>query len=125
MHETSEARPSEGSEETTEWLRKSEAAVRLGISERTLDKRVVAGRYPKRQTRAGGPVEIAVPKGEGELRALGVELVVATLAREVRPLTELIDRQAAEIADLAGQVAVLTYQLEVASHRPRPWWRLW
>ena len=47
-------------EDGAEWVRRAEAAVRLGISERTLDNRIRAGKLQKRW--AEDHVEILVPR---------------------------------------------------------------
>src|SRR3954449_7356330 len=58
-----------------EWLRKPEAAVRLGISERAIDMQVRAGKLPRR-ARPDGKVEVLVPKAPETVQAeRGLELV--------------------------------------------------
>ena len=122
-----------------EWLRKAEAAARLGISERTLDTRLARGDLQKRR-KPGGPVEVLVPRLETEVRSLAATQLVdryhSQLAEQLVPLLDLLEReraqlvrqaetighQAATIEQLQGRLA----ELDAARGGPaRRWWRIW
>jgi hypothetical protein len=116
-----------------DWLRKSAAAARLGISERMLDRQLAAGRWPKRVT-SEGRVEVQVPRppAEGQREAeralVLVERFHQQLEAQTAPLVARIEALARENGVLQNQVQTLQAELAAVRTarltRPR-WWARW
>jgi hypothetical protein len=123
-------------EEGAEWVRRAEAAVRLGISERTLDNRIRAGKLQKRW--ADDHVEILVPRATADDRTekalylldhyhrdLAQQMQplldkVETLARENGELRERLRQADQKLADVLAAPVLPTESLPQA-----PWWARW
>ena len=125
-----------------EWLRRAEAAARLGVSERTLDNRLAAGKLRKRLR--NGLTEVLVPRVATDVqmeRALQVadqltEKVsaqltplaeqFAALAEKYAEARERIGRLEAEKAQLQQEMYALRTSVQSSTEpEPRPWWRRW
>lgn len=135
-----------------EWLAPNLAAVRLGMSERTLWRRIdtgklrkrlrdgraqvyvpVAGRAPDTED---APVAGRVPATDGSALATVTPdnqafslAVIEELRRQHQETLDIIERQSGQIADLSRQLGsseterdVLCAELLLAR---RPWWRRW
>jgi hypothetical protein len=111
--------------ETGEWCRKPEAATRLGISERMVEKRIAAGRLRKR-VRIDGVTEVLVPRSSEDVSVQkAIELVErfnGQLSSTISPLVQTIRAQAEEIGRLKGRIEELE---RVPNPVPKPWWRFW
>jgi hypothetical protein len=123
-------------EATSEWLRRVEAAARLGISERTLDNRLRTGALEKRWH--GGHVEVRVPRPADEVQAtkavalldhythdLAVQLApllaqVERLARENGELQHRLQRAEARLAEVSATGAEGLRRAEAVS--AGAWW---
>jgi Flp pilus assembly CpaF family ATPase len=128
-----------GSEEISEdltWVRKSEAASRHGVSERTIENRVKAGTLRKR-LRDDGTVEILVAKEPRDLQVdksydflermeLVVAQRVAPVQAELAAEREKRLEQAERIGELRKEAEMLREQLRATKARAnRPRWRFW
>lgn len=115
--------------EEGEWLRKAEAAVRLGITERTVDNRIGQGKLQKR-VGPDGTIEVLVPLRSEELqatRALAlIERYNEALTRQTLPLVAQIRELSETVGRLTAENENLQKQLQ-NSVKPvgRPWWRFW
>jgi hypothetical protein len=131
--------PYEESAEAGEWVRKSEAASRLGVSERTIENRVAAGKLAKR-FRNDGTVEILVPKTTEDDRTekalFLVERFNQSVASQLVPVLEQnrelitkVTAQAETIGELRKETQMLrekVTELEQGSKiQAKPWWRFW
>jgi hypothetical protein len=108
-----------GSDLDGDWLRKSAAAARLGISERMLDRQLAAGKWPKRVT-AEGRVEVQVPRppAEGQREA---ERALVWVQRYQQQLEAQTAPLVARIEVLARENGAL--QTRVQTARPTSPWR--
>jgi len=92
--------PAEAAEDG-EWLRRPDAASRLGVTERTLDNRIASGKLKKRVS-AAGLVEVLVPLKTEDEQAQKALLILDrynnSLAQQLHPLVEkyadLVDKYA-------------------------------
>lgn len=113
------------SEEAGEWVPKKEAAYRLNITERMIDKRVELGRLRKRFS-ASGKAEFLVPLAETDLQVDKAFVLVGkfneALTVQTAPLVERIAAQAEEIGRLKARVAELE---QGRGQQAKPWWRFW
>ena len=129
-------------ERTGDWLPPSEAASRLGVSERTLWRRVDAGRLNKRLVRGraeiliprsetdGAPeTDLAVPDAPDHPARGDSELMLAILGelREQRGSDgQTIVRLAERVGQLQAENEALTARLAHLEARERQsWWRRW
>jgi len=64
----------------SEWVTKSEAAARLGVSERTIDRRISRGELVKRRNSEGQVLVMLVPEPEADEHATTVAEIRATIA---------------------------------------------
>jgi len=120
---------SEQISEDWEWIRKAEAASRLGISERTIENRVNSGKLRKR-LRNDGTVEILVRKPSEDLQ---VDKALVLLDRyntavnlQVTPLVERIAAQAETIGELRKENEILRKRLEdLEQISSVPRWMFW
>jgi hypothetical protein len=129
--------------EDGEWLRRPEAAARLGVTERTLDNRVASGKLRKRVS-ASGHVEVWVPlKGEDEQiqKALVIlDRYNSSLSAQLHPLVEKYAELAEKYAHTSQENGRLKAKLEeaeariqslstpplpVAQDTSKPWWMFW
>lgn len=120
-----------------DWLPLADAARRLGISERTLWRRVTAGQY-QRQVRSG-KAHVLVPLAGSVPIEIGLAVpatpdvvtlaVIEELRRQREDDTERLTRQAAEIQALAERAAAAEAQRDllaadlarIRAERARPW----
>lgn len=135
----------DGQEQAGEWFSPSVAAARLGISQRTLDRRIAAGKL-RRRVRPNGNTQVWLPVADSASvadrsadrmaddgsqdqaeRALAlVERVNLAVTQQVQPLIELVERQQRTIADQAEELGTLKVELRLvreqlaSSTRPTP-----
>jgi hypothetical protein len=116
-----------------DWLRKSAAAARLGISERMLDRQLAAGKWPRRTT-PDGRVEVCVPRPraeseqEAERALVWIERYQQQLEAQTAPLVARIEHLARENGALQAEVQALQAQLaavQTARQTTAPWWARW
>ncbi len=126
MHTDALSDPAEG-----DWLRKSAAAARLGISERMLERQLAAGKWPKRVA-PDGRVEVQVPRtpAEGQREAeralVWVQRYQQQLEAQTAPLVARIEALARENGALQTHVQTLEQQLAAAqTTRPTSIWWPW
>jgi hypothetical protein len=132
--------------EDGEWLRRPDAASRLGVTERTLDNRIASGKLQKRVSESGH-VEVWVPlKGEDEQiqKALVIlDRYNSSLSSQLHPLVEKYSELADKYAQTAEENGRLKAKLEEAEARIQsltapplseseaqaltihPWWQFW
>jgi hypothetical protein len=131
---------------TGEWLPPAAAALRLGISERTLWRHVNAGRYHKRITsgraeiltpegaavpdNSATPTGLAVPDDDRQMSLAIIEELRRRLDTEAdrqRRLSVKTERQAQEIGRLQAARAAAEQRAADLAERlraaERPWWR--
>jgi hypothetical protein len=115
-----------------EWLAPSVAAARLGVSQRTLDRRIASGKVTRR-IRPNGTTQVwlplsAVPTVTDEMaandgqeqaeRALAlVERVNLAVNEQVRPLIDLVERQQAQLLEQAAELGRLRSENAVLQAR--------
>jgi hypothetical protein len=118
------------------WVRRAEAAVRLGISERTLDNRIRAGKLQKRW--AGDHVEILVPQATADDRTEKALVLLdhyhRDLAQQMQPLLDKVETLARENGELRERLRQTEQKLADVSAAPVlptenvpqvPWWARW
>jgi hypothetical protein len=123
-------------EDGAEWVRRAEAAVRLGISERTLDNRIRAGKLQKRWEQ--DHVEILVPRTAGDDRTEKALYLLdhyhRDLAQQLQPLLDKVETLARENGALRERSRQAEQQLADVSAAPVlptenlpqvPWWARW
>jgi len=107
-----------------QWLRKSQAAAHLEVTEKTIDNRVGAGKLQKRVQ--AGVVEVLVPPRDEEsqaTRALALmERYNEALAKQTFPLVSQIRELSEEVGKLKADNENLRNQLQNSS---RLWWQFW
>jgi hypothetical protein len=112
-----------------DWLRRTAAAARLGISERMLDRQLAAGRWSNRLT-PDRHVEVQVPRppAEGQREAERALVLVKRLQQQLEaqtaPLVARTEAPARENGALQNQVQTLHAQLAAVSTTgpTRSWW---
>jgi hypothetical protein len=126
-----------------EWLDTRAAYTRLGISERTLYRRIASRRYLKRD-KGNGTIEVWIPADEPQVgpdsvidtdgqaqaeRSLAlVERVNLAVSHQVGPLLELVRDQQERLGELERENGRLQAELAAVTadrHDPKPWWRRW
>jgi hypothetical protein len=120
-----------------EWLPAGPAAVRLGISERTLWRRVDAGVIAKRS--GDGRAEMYVPLLDVDLSGAAPDpsgrlpvarpepLALAIVGELERQHTVMLAREERLLERIRLQAETIgRLEAELARHRPaRPWWAFW
>ncbi len=115
------------------WLSRKAAMAALGVTERTLQRRMRDGRVLTRQV-SGNHVQVYVPDRDVKRQDSSQDSRQDTaLAVERLRLAEVADRflarnaaQEALIRQQAEQIGALRERLRLAEEPPAPWWRgLW
>ncbi|SRR5712692_31100 len=127
----------EESAEAGEWLRRPDAASRLGVTERTLDNRISSGKLKKRVS-VTGHVEVWVPlKSEDEQvqkALLILDRYNHSLSEQLHPLVEKYSELVENYARSTEEIGRLKAKLEEAESRIQtlttplptsPWWQFW
>ena len=114
-------------EDGWQWLRKAQAAAHLGVSEKTVENRINAGKLRKRVQ--AGVVEILCPPRDVETeatRALAlVERYNEALAKQTLPLVSQIRELSETNGRLAAENEALRKELsesQAVSSQRRSWW---
>ena len=113
------------------WLPLRDAAARLGLSERTLHRRIRTGKLKKRATLSGrlevwvpgptdAPASVGRPSvadglsdadGRAERQLAAIERFNAAVSQQVGPLVDLVERQQRTIAEQAEELGRLRAEL--------------